>query len=308
MIVEDPPDLTPNLPSVAISAIGRTQTYYAELREFIRTCLVTGVDYGMFGNVKKKSLLQPGAQKLMHFAGLRARFPAEDMMRTEDWDSQPPFLHYMVRCALETLSGDFAGECYATCNSKENMYVRQSAYQIANTLVKMAQKRAFVGAIVSALGLSEEFTQDMEDMAEPAQQQYQGNARRPANETVAESVKQIEKPKGGMTWRDRFLAAASAMQFDWKGMEKEVRIKWLKRLTGQDIADTGPTDAQWEACAKAFECYLLATEGDTDKLAVSFVLAAVKQFNPEETTILIREQLSNDWWIYLAEHIKEIKS
>jgi hypothetical protein len=68
-------------------------------------------------------------------------------------------------------------ECEASCNSQEKKYkerfvkkdngarVKEETpiYDILNTLQKMAQKRAIVGAVILAVGGSDFFTQDIED-------------------------------------------------------------------------------------------------------------------------------------------------
>src|SRR5207253_1530601 len=43
-------------------------------------------------------------------------------------------------------------------------YVSKPAGEILNTLQKMAQKRAYVGAVIIAVGASDFFTHDIEDM------------------------------------------------------------------------------------------------------------------------------------------------
>jgi ABC-type uncharacterized transport system YnjBCD ATPase subunit len=59
------------------------------------------------------------------------------------------------------------GQGDGSCNSKEKKYESQKykIYDLTNTIVKMAQKRALVAAVLSSCGASEFFTQDLEAMA-----------------------------------------------------------------------------------------------------------------------------------------------
>lgn len=55
-------------------------------------------------------------------------------------------------------------EGIGSCNSKERKYIKQDSYSIINTILKMAKKRAFVDAVLSATRSSGIFTQDIEDL------------------------------------------------------------------------------------------------------------------------------------------------
>lgn len=87
-----------------------------------------------------------------------------------------------------------------------------------NTFLKMAQKRAFVGAALSAGRLSEVFTQDLEDMPQndeapqPAPQRPQA-ARSPAPKRPEPQVKPID------------LVKEQAKRFGWSDVEL---TNWLK--------------------------------------------------------------------------------
>ena len=51
-----------------------------------------------------------------------------------------------------------------SCNSRERKYLKTDFATNLNTILKMAKKRAFVDAILSATHSSHIFTQDMEDI------------------------------------------------------------------------------------------------------------------------------------------------
>ena len=69
---------------------------------------------------------------------------------------------YVICCSL--YKGDAkVGEGVGSCSSTESKYIR-SPRDSENTVLKMAKKRAFVDAVLTTLGLSDRFTQDVEDI------------------------------------------------------------------------------------------------------------------------------------------------
>lgn len=259
----------------------RTKDYFARLDEFIRNCLVNDVDFGRYGTAKKPSLLQPGADKLMHWLQLHATYPV--ITPTERWEDAPPLLSYIVQCRLLTINDECAGEAYGSCNSRENQYKSQNVYQIANTLVKMAQKRARVAAVVMVAGVSQHFTQDMED--------------------VTAHVTATAKPMASaQSWRQRFLTAQEQMGFEWAGMSRACRSKWLTQLTQTPINESaGPSEDQWRICAESFEKYLRAAQGNVNATGLSFLRSACKQFcNEWEPDV--REDITASIWAFLADN------
>jgi hypothetical protein len=299
---------TTDVEQLAPSDFLRTSEYYNSIRDFISKCLVDKVDYGVVPGTKKPSLYQPGAQKLLKFANLTHSFPPSDFAKTENWDSTPPFLHYMIRCILHDRDGRPVGESYGSCNSKEKMYASQGAAFVANTLVKMAQKRAYVGATVTTLGLSQEFTQDMEDMGITPQYPTEPRGHdvprtvptKPAEPPVAPPVANLARPSE----RQLFIAASKQMGFNLPAMDQKAKVQWISNLTQEKIDDVqSVTDAQWSICANALGKYFAASTPAGRELP--FVQHACKQlYNwvPEG-----RESLSAECWIYLAEHITEVK-
>ena len=66
-------------------------------------------------------------------------------------------------------TGIVEAEGIGNCNSREKKYRTQDAFGISNTLLKMAKKRAFTDAVLSATRSSDIFTQDMDDISTPPQ-------------------------------------------------------------------------------------------------------------------------------------------
>lgn len=69
---------------------------------------------------------------------------------------------YVITCKL--YRGDQqVGEGVGSCSSMETKYIR-APRDSENTILKIAKKRAFVDAVLTTLGLSDRFTQDVEDI------------------------------------------------------------------------------------------------------------------------------------------------
>jgi len=122
------------------------------------------VDFGVIKGTKKPSLYKPGAEKICFAYGLMQRYSIES--KVEDIGSDPMF-YYLVRCdlvkMLPTGQEIVFTSGYGSANTKEKRNGFNGAYDAANGTLKMAQKRALVGAAISICGGSDLFTQDIED-------------------------------------------------------------------------------------------------------------------------------------------------
>ena len=143
------------------------------LMEWIKEALVEGTDWGRLHVVKrdkcnkgkycdnqyhfsKPSLWKPGAEKIVGMMNLRAEYPAAD-----EW-------------LKKILKGDQLNQIGFVCNlvNKDGAIVSSGVgmRQLnnddgdANKAFKMAKKSALIDAVLGAGGLSEVFTQDVEDM------------------------------------------------------------------------------------------------------------------------------------------------
>lgn len=132
------------------------------LKEFVREHMVDGEDYGVIpGTSTKPTLLKAGAEKLNAIFGLAP--VVEVTNRVEDWDTG--FVSYEVKVTLLNKRTTIVeAEGIGLCNSRERRYKNQDAANVANTLLKMAKKRALIDATLSATRASGLFTQDLEDM------------------------------------------------------------------------------------------------------------------------------------------------
>jgi len=132
------------------------------MNEFIRSQMKRGADYGQipgFGN--KNTLFKAGAEKLEQIFGLTHEY--EELKNNIDPEDKE-IVMYRYKCKLYKKGTNIQlGEGIGSANSKEPNRRNQNVYGIMNTIDKIAQKRAFVAAIISVCGVSNQFTQDLED-------------------------------------------------------------------------------------------------------------------------------------------------
>lgn len=126
----------------------------------IKEALIEGLDYGIIPGVQKPSLFKPGAEKIVLMYGLIQQFTILEESR----DPVKNLVVYKFKCNLINSHGKQVAEGYGLCNSHERKYRSQNCYDIENTVMKMAKKRALVDAAISIGVLSQVFTQDVEDM------------------------------------------------------------------------------------------------------------------------------------------------
>lgn len=126
----------------------------------VKNNLVAEVDYMTIPGTNKPTLLKSGAQKIALTYGLIANYDILERVSTKE------MVKYMFKCSLTNGNGLKVAEGYGLCSSLEPKYYKNknNPFEIENTILKMAEKRAFVDAIVSIGNLSKVFTQDMEDL------------------------------------------------------------------------------------------------------------------------------------------------
>jgi len=134
-----------------------------QLNEFINTQMIDKVDYGKIVGIQKPTLFKSGAEKLENIYGLYHEF--EQLEAKEDFEKG--FFFYRYKCLVfRRKDGIKVSECVGSANNKEKARIGKDSYDVINTIDKMAQKRAFVGAILSACRVSSKFTQDVENVKE----------------------------------------------------------------------------------------------------------------------------------------------
>ncbi len=128
------------------------------IREFIARNLKSGTDFGtiMAGRRETKpSLFKPGAEKICLLFQLRPKFTPD--RATLAMAGNPPGLFAYV-CRLIDRQGRIVGEGRGAADLSE-----RNGWTV-NNAIKICEKRAQVDAVLRVAGISEIFTQDLEDM------------------------------------------------------------------------------------------------------------------------------------------------
>ena len=135
------------------------RTLVEQVKAMQRSVLVEGVDYMTISGTSKPSLLKPGAERLMQVFGLGHRMEQLDVQRGDD--GKPTGVTY--RCTVTKMMMDGRELTVSSCDGHASMEEPKWRKAPWNTIIKMAQKRALVGACLTATATSGLFTQDMED-------------------------------------------------------------------------------------------------------------------------------------------------
>lgn len=159
------------LPRISLEDIRELKEQYDLFRRLQKEVLEEGIDYGFPARQRdpsqKPSLYKSGAEKLTRLFGLIPEFELLKAIEEEN------FVYYMFKCTLKTRSEVVIGEGYGSCNSREKEGWSKEPLKFANNILKIAKKRAHVDAVLTGLGASNVFTQDLEDMEDvPNQNRY----------------------------------------------------------------------------------------------------------------------------------------
>lgn len=246
-----------------------------EKRTLIAKALREGVDYGRIpGTTEKQVLLKPGAESLTIAFGCRADLEVVerivDHSFTNTWskygktETATGLYRTTVRCTLSRPDGLVVGTGLGSCSSLESKY-RSRPHDCENTILKMANKRAHVDAVLRAFGLSDMFTQDVEDMQqggadEPVQRVPARNDNAPIVESLPElrqkisyHLKRLGVPQAEWDQRVKLLAPT------WPGPERQLTKQEafgvVERLKAMQPAqpDGRMTDAQAEYDAETLD-------------------------------------------------------
>lgn len=189
---------------------------HKEISTVVGSILVEGTDYGVIpGTGDKPALLKPGAERVCFAFGCAPRYEVVDRQIDHDrdvkwtkrkkvwrnahrgdreftWQEESGtslgLYRYEVRCTLlRREDGAVVAEGMASCSTMESKYIDRPR-DSENTVLKMAQKRALVAAVLNGFGLSDRFTQDVDEHAEP-------HAQAPATPTPANAGSDLATDK-----------------------------------------------------------------------------------------------------------------
>lgn len=130
------------------------------IQKLLKDVMQEGKHFGVIpGCGNKPTLLKAGAEKLCFIFKLAASF---DFVQK---DFQEYHREYQVKCTLTHIeSGKLIAQGVGSASTMETKFKRSNIADTFNTVLKMAKKRAFVDATITATAASDIFTQDIEDM------------------------------------------------------------------------------------------------------------------------------------------------
>lgn len=190
-------------------ALARRGENRKSLIDWIREALVEGVDYGKIHTKKKSecqhkgppgctpekepyhwskdSLRKPGAEKICGMLGVNATFPT-----IKDYEQSAlngvAIETIILRCHLLSADGAIIADGIGARSV-------QSDYGDLNKALKMACKSAHIDATLRMAGLSEIFTQDIEDMPKFASDGDTSETSRPLSTTDQDPQQQPQQRK-----------------------------------------------------------------------------------------------------------------
>lgn len=166
------------MPPFSVSDI-RKRTH--AIQEVMKGVMKDGTHFGTIPGTPKPSLWKAGAEVLcMTFRLaplLESRVTVDDPEAEWSYTSFKRdgnivtgtcigYFEVEATCTMTGMNGETFSRCSARCCSREAKYRSLSLFDIRNTVLKMAEKRAFVSAVLMATGASDIFTQDLEDFPE----------------------------------------------------------------------------------------------------------------------------------------------
>lgn len=245
----------------AVEAYGARSLTAADIRATVNLMqdvmlevMKDGTHYGTIPGTKSKSLYKAGAEKLMATFRLAAKPEVEDLSADGE-------IAYRVTVNLLSANGAFVGAGIGECSSAEDKYswraavcdeewddtpenrrrikyakwqgrvekkkqVRTNPADVANTILKMAKKRAQVDAVITATAASDIFTQDIEDLPE---------------EVVAEIVSSNRASPG----------AAAVQQTIKEGPERDAADKEASEVASLGVEAFRKLWASWDKAKRA---------------------------------------------------------
>ena len=244
----------------AVEAYGARSLTAADIRATVNLMqdvmlevMKDGTHYGTIPGTKSKSLYKAGAEKLMATFRLAAKPEVEDL-------SEGGEIAYRVTVNLLSSSGGFVGAGIGECSSSEDKYawraavcdeeweeapenrrrikyakwqgrvekkkqVRTNPADVANTILKMAKKRAQVDAVITATAASDIFTQDIEDLPEEVVAEIVGQKSSPAAAAIQNTIPpdSPERDAAKKEADDVASLGVEAFRKMWGGWPKERR-------------------------------------------------------------------------------------
>lgn len=190
------------------------------IQEVMKAVMTDKVHYGTVpGCGDKPTLLKPGAEKIAATFRLAIEPIVEDLSLSDE-------IRYRVKArVVHQVSGNFLGSGIGEASTNEDKYkwrkavsqaewdattedrkrlkfardytvqqIRTNPSDVANTVLKMAKKRALIDAVLTITGASDIFTQDIEDMPEEIANDVAGTTATPVITPKAKEAPKATEP------------------------------------------------------------------------------------------------------------------
>ncbi len=245
------------------------------IQEVMQAVMKDNEHYGVIpGCGKKPTLLKAGAEKLLSTFQIAPEFSVEELSTLDA-------IRYRVSARGLSASGNFLGEGVGECSTLEEKYkwkkafselefnsypedrrrtkygqygatmqVRTEPADLANTVLKMAKKRALVDMTLTVTAASDIFTQDLEDIdverkpetdeEKKTQPKTQGNSEQKADipiETPEKTAPNVEDSPINVDESDKqfFVRFADAQKWEYQAiidlLKNEFKVSAVLDLT-----------------------------------------------------------------------------
>lgn len=251
-----------------LGVVQRTMNKISAFQAVVQQALKREHDYGVIPGTLKPTLLKPGGEKICMMLGVNPEY--ELMDHTQDYEKG--FFAYTIKCTLKKGSRSVA-QGVGNCNSFEKRYrwinsdyipegidpmlIRKfidkygrtkyklphpNPCDLANTILKIAKKRAFIDAVLQVASLSEIFTQDIEDIQEYIQAEQEAGISTITPKEAAAIKINFGKYKGS-TLKD--IYKEDYQYFEWLAENTKDDIiksacQTMKEAAASNSADDGP--------------------------------------------------------------------
>lgn len=207
------------------------------VQEVMRAVMKAGVHFGEIPGTDKPTLFQPGADKLLMTFRIAPEFDILDMSTSD-------CVRYRVTCrGVHQMTGVVLGSCVGEASSNEEKYkwrravtdeefdatppsmrrvkygkkwntkqVRTEPADVANTVLKMAEKRAKIGMVLNVTAASDMFGQDLEDLDAALRDSLVGGDQQQAQAQA--------QPQAQAAWPDDKLNEREAKCKEWAAAGK----------------------------------------------------------------------------------------
>lgn len=228
------------------------------IQEAMKATMKRDVHFGVIPGCQKPSLYKPGAEVIIALFKLSTDPIVTDLSKDHE-------IRYQVKVNITTREKVFVGSGIGECSSGEEKYswraaicqeefeatletmrrikfkknyngpvlqiqqVRVSPSDMANTILKMAKKRALIDAVLTATGASDIFSQDIEELPEGYIPEPLGNGQETAQPQAEQSIP-VEQPNGNVIsepQRKRLYAIAMGTM-----KEQTIFKEWLSTKFG----------------------------------------------------------------------------